>query len=530
MRTLFLSTVICFTLVLNGYAQVKEPQVSESENSIQSIVVQQGSDVSGEGQALLSLFKEDILPSEITLSSEPTITENVTGYKITVPQSVLNNEEKTIIPQYEVLLNRISDFNGYPAFEANFADLSQISPLLQQTMLQNGVKMQQFLYKVVFVPALNISVGQNLTIDKVEMQREGENILSVNQILEKVNITPLMQQKTKIERASGVSQFFLNTPLGALRFNRLTSLIEIPEVNLQTLNLQDLWTIKEMKFSSNISDLSISSMLLPVQEIKANVSLSSKAKKAADTDLIDVTTRGSVKDIRIAQNIPGMTEKLPNYITFDFVVPNIDGSKFQQLSALNQQLLDETLDDKKREEIQEKVNVLTDEVLRTLTLRIKEISLGSEDYSISISGDFSPNEETFDGAMTIVNFDFISPESQVDEKACSAAQQEAEAIMTKMADTQDTSLFNQALAAQQRATSLCEPQEGILEVLRPYLSSAKHSINAKGQTVDVFSLKYNKEGLYLNNILIIPNATKPENVAPLQETNSLEVENEPLIP
>ena len=58
MKYLILSTVLCSAVSVMGYVQ---PAFAAETSSIQSIVVQQGSEVSGEGQALLDLFKKDVL-------------------------------------------------------------------------------------------------------------------------------------------------------------------------------------------------------------------------------------------------------------------------------------------------------------------------------------------------------------------------------------------------------------------------------------------------------------------------------------
>ena len=54
MKYLILSTVLCSAVSVMGCVQ---PAVAAETSPIQSIVVQQGSEVSGEGQALLDLFK-----------------------------------------------------------------------------------------------------------------------------------------------------------------------------------------------------------------------------------------------------------------------------------------------------------------------------------------------------------------------------------------------------------------------------------------------------------------------------------------
>ena len=185
MKYLILSTVLCSAVSVMGCVQ---PAVAAETSPIQSIVVQQGSEVSGEGQALLDLFKKDVLPSELVLSAQPSIAAQESGYVVKVPQSTLPDEQKTVVPEYQVVFNRSSDFNGYPAYEADLTDVAQLSPMLYQLMEQNDMSLQRFSYKIVFVPALNISIGKGLTIDRMVMKHEGKDVLVFDNILEKASV------------------------------------------------------------------------------------------------------------------------------------------------------------------------------------------------------------------------------------------------------------------------------------------------------------------------------------------------------
>ena len=529
MKQLILSTVLCG--VISGIAYI-QPAVAAETSPIQSIVVQQGNEVSGEGQALLDLFKKDVLPSELILSAQPSITTQGMGYVVTVPQSTLPDEQKTVVPEYQVVFNRSSDFNGYPAYEADLTDVAQLSPILYQLMEQNDMSLQRFSYKIVFVPALNISIGQGMTIDRMVMKNEGKDVLVIDKILEKASVTPLPGQMAKVERATGVSQFFLNTQLGSVRMDQLTSLFEIPSVSVNTLSLDDVWWVKEAKLTSQISNLRVASMLLPVQEVSTNVALNTSLKQTADLGRMDMTLNLSFKDIAVAQKIPDLDGKLPTYITLSVLVPNLDVKQVQQIVNLNQEIANEETPPERLAEAEKELDQSVNRLMSQVVVDIKEMALGSEQYSVVLNGALNQKDKTFKGTLTIVNFDFISPEGTVDEKACNDARQDADALMEKMAQSQDNSLFDQTLAAQLKASQLCEAEPGVLDALRPYMVSAKRTLNAKGQTVDTFDVEYNATGLSLNGKPVVSDETDEEVVEQTQTETVIETAepSEPLIP
>lgn len=527
MKRILLSAVFCCAVSTGVMAEAPVPV-----SPIQSIVVQQGSEVSGEGQALLDLFKKDVLPAELTLSAEPTIVPDGTGYVVTVPQSTLADEQKTVVPEYRVVFNRTDDFNGYPAFEADVKDVSYLSPMLSRLMAQNDMTLQQFSYKIGFVPALNISVGQGMTVDGVVMKNEGKDVLVINKILEKASVTPLPGQMAKIERATGVSQFFLNTPLGSVRMDRLTSLFEIPSIPLNTMSLENVWNVKEARMSSDISNLQITSMLLPVQEISTNVALNTTLKQTTDAGRMDMALNLSLKDIAVAQSVDGLTDKIPTYVTMRILLPNLDTRQVRRVIELNQEIADEATSAERQKAAQQELDEAMSRLMEQTVVEIKEAAFGSDQYAVTVNGVLSQKDETFKGTLNIVNFDFISPEGTVDEKACLEARQKADALMEQMAQAQDDSLFDQALSAQMTVSDLCEPQSGLLDALRPYLATAKRSVNARGQTVDQFDVLFNQTGLYLNGTLVMSQESDEKGAEQTQTETVVETvePTAPLIP
>lgn len=499
MKQLILSTVLCSVVSVMACVQ---PVVASETLPIQSIVVQQGNEVSGEGQALLDLFKKDVLPSELVLSAQPSIATQGTGYVITVPQSTLPDEQKTVVPEYQIVFNRASDFNGYPAYETDLTDVAQLSPGLYQLMEQNDISFQRFSYKIVFVPALNISIGQGMTIDRMVMKDEEKDVLVIDKVLEKASVTPLPDQMAKVERATGISQFFLNTALGSVRMDRLTSLLEIPSVPVNALSLDDVWRVKEVKFTSDISNLRVASMLLPVQEISTNMTMNLSSKQTADVGRMDVAMNVALKNIAVAQKIPGLDEKLPTYMTLAVMIPNLDVKQAQQIVRLNQEVANDETAPERLAEAKKELELARNQLISQAVVNVKEMALGSESYSVSLNGVLNQKDETFKGILTVVNFDFISPEGTVDEKACDEARQNADALLEKMAQSQDNSLFDETLAAQMKASQLCEAEPGMLDALRPYMTLAKRTVNANGQTVDQFDVEYNSTGLYVNGKLV----------------------------
>ncbi len=528
MKYLILSTVLCSAVSVMGCVQ---PAVAAETSPIQSIVVQQGSEVSGEGQALLDLFKKDVLPSELVLSAQPSIAAQESGYVVTVPQSTLPDEQKTVVPEYQVVFNRSSDFNGYPAYEADLTDVAQLSPMLYQLMEQNDMSLQRFSYKIVFVPALNISIGQGMTIDRMVMKNEGKDVLVIDKILEKASVTPLPGQMAKVERATGISQFFLNTQLGSVRMDQLTSLFEIPSISLNALSLENIWSVKEARVSSDISNLRITSMLLPVQEVRTNVALNTSFKQTSDMGLMDMTLNLSFKDIAVAQKIPDLDGKLPTYMTLSVSVPNLDVKQIQQIVNLNQEIANEETAPERLTKAEKELDQAMNQLMSQAVVDIKEMALGSEEYSVALNGVLNQKDKTFKGTLTVINFDFISPEGTVDEAACDEARRNADALMEKMAQSQDNSLFDQTLAAQLKASQLCEAEPGVLDALRPYMAPAKRTLNAKGQTVDSFDVEYNSTGLSLNGTPVLSDAVSEEAVEETETTvETAPQPNEPLIP
>ena len=129
-------------------------------------------------------------------------------------------------------------------------------------------------------------------------------------------------------------------------------------------------------------------------------------------------------------------------------------------------------------------------------------------------------------------------QKKIDEKACAAAKQEAEALMNQVEQSKqvENTMLEQVAEAQSKVSQLCEVQGGMFDFLKPYLATAEHSINEKNQTVDVFHLKYNKEGWYLNDQLVFPNKSEMTEDKPKGTVSQTESESDssaalaPLIP
>ena len=531
MKKILLIALLSGCILTIAFAQQNETEKTSSE---QTVVAQQGNEVSGEGQALLELFKKDILSSSVSLSGELKIEPKEKGYLLTIPQSSLteelakeDSEEETVFPEYQIVFNKVSDFNGYPAYEVNLSEVEYLSPMLYKQMKKSGVTVQNFSYKIIFVPALNISVGQGVTINQAEMKQEGAKILVVDQILGKSLVTPLPEQNVKIERATGVEGLFLNLPIGSVRVKEWMSLFEIPSVSLNNLSGEDFWEVGEAKISSYINDLRITSMFLPFQELGTNVSIDVNMSKSSKPGKSDFLTNIYFKDIFVAEETPELSEKFPEYMTISVLIPDIDIKVLRQLIDLNQKVINEKDDQENPSEKQKELESLISLFEKELNIHVNEISFGSKNYSVTLKGLLRAENRTFEGTLNVVNFNFIVPEKKIDEKACAAAKQEAEALMNQVEQSKqvENTMLEQVAEAQSKVSQLCEVQGGMFDFLKPYLATAEHSINEKNQTVDVFHLKYNKEGWYLNDQLVFPNKSemtedKPKGTVSQTESDS----------
>ncbi len=524
MKHIILSTLLCCTVSTIAMAQTTAPAPT---SPVQGVIIQRGNLVSGEGQALLALFVKDVLPKELVLTAEPTIAEQGRGYVVTVPDGTLQDEAKTPVSGYQVVFNRISNFNGYSAFEADMTDVSQISPTLGEMMKQNNVTVDKFSYKISFVPALNMTIGQGTNIDNLVLKDEGKDVLIINKILEKGSVTALPDQMAKVERATGVAQLSLNLPLGSIGMDRLTSLVEIPSIATSALSIQDIWSAKEASFKSNITNLSVVSMFLPVQEVHTNIDFNGGFKQSEEPHHVDVTLNCEIKDIAVAQNLPAFEGKLPTSVTLNAILPNLDVKQFQQIVQLKQEIADEATSEERRSVAQEELDNTIKQLSKNTVLQVKKAAIDADKYSISFDGVLDATTETAKGKLTVVNFDFISPKGQIDKKACADARQKADTLLEQLAQANDNALFEQAMIAQTQASELCEAEPGLLEFLRPYLASARHSVNTKGQTVDVFDLEYNQKGMHVNGQRVVfeeeatPDETQPVDVVTDVETDTV---------
>ena len=116
--------------------------------------------------------------------------------------------------------------------------------------------------------------------------------------------------------------------------------------------------------------------------------------------------------------------------------------------------------------------------------------------------------------MTVTNFDLISPKpAPINEQACKAA-------------------LERMTGQERQLPPQCIQNAGLLAALRPYLPTAQHSVNAKGQSVDIFTIVYTANALTVNGQTVFKadNLTSPQTkeITPLTSKDEVNTKEVPL--
>lgn len=451
---------------------------------------------------ILDVLQNKILPDEVNYNGQFSIKSTASGYVVDVPMSALKTDKSVTFPGFTLNLTKEPDFKKNAQYKVTLTKLNQFSPGLEQLLKQQNVVLSSFLYEAKIVPSLNLMTfqmgkGENLQIKEGNGTDEMIKIASMTGV---DAIEDLSGNNVKANADIALKGISLNHPFLKLQIDSLGANLLVPETVLTNNEMEQITNSPELKTTLKMTGLKASSFFLPIQSISFDADFSMDMKQDMQSKKLDITTIFDAKNVVVSGAPAVLAPKLPTALFFNI---NMKGFTMDELVALGQ--AQNRLREAKsvpftrpealkvmEQDVQNKTNAMKAKT----SFFINKMGVSSDQYAISIRGALFPQQEAFNGTLTITNFDYISPAAQpIDEEACRAASEKwSSVLIEKNGNNQDVEV-QQALRA---AAVVCDDKAGVLDVLRPYIPTAKKVKDDNGKEALQFDIEY-KNGKYLVN-------------------------------
>lgn len=389
--------------------------------------------------------------------------------------TITNPSDSTVPPQ-ELRLTRVDDFAGKPQYKLGSTSLVKWKAVAENYLNDPKLSADTFSEDISWVPDLGLVTNQSLKATNVSVAEEGIN-LTVKSIVSDM-LSTAENDKMNVAGSSDITDMKIVMPNGVIQAPTVTQNMQINGANQTGNILLQLLTAESATSTLNIPILGIGMTALPGQPILAQ--LNNKIV-FADNISMDMT----LSNIKVGKMLLPM---LPDTITSNMTVEGV--SKEMLIAYMNMrdqlnQLPDEEGTEAK--DLEQKLLSAQNQILKSLSLKINKLSLTNPNAGIDVTGivHYAEPAPTVNARVSVTNFDVISPKAPpVDEAACKAALAQTPAPVAGQAPI---------------IPAACAQQSGVLEGLRPFLETAEHTINEKGQPVDTFSIVYSANSLSINN-------------------------------
>ena len=437
---------------------------------------------------LKEMLKDSLMPSFVDYKGDISLTPQEDGYKVNVPLGTVK-DTNNMVPAFSAPVRKVEAKGDDAVYRLSLNKLIQIFPVLAPFLEHYPVTYDSLDFTMDLVP------------DKSYISRASAHtknlVVPVEQNVKLV--FGKIDEEDVIERENDNAKITKNTVLSDIQLSHLFGNVKIDKVLFESFGNSSIEAARKIEVTPSLKDLNQSGSWQAktyVNKVEID-SLFTKAHFGAQTngDLkidddkqVNFTLDMKATDIYVSEQ-PDVPEKvLLNVNLSGFTVDQFMDweaafrafNEVQDLPASNAQ---ETLAMQAYQDLQEKQAAF----LKNFVVKVNEVRLDSDKYTISLKGVGELSKEQFTGTLTVVNFNYLAPEpKKVDEKAC-------QEVMNKVLDG---SLKGDAFEA--AFNEKCNDRKGILDALRPYASTAKRT-TFEGKDALEFDIKFKEDELFVNS-------------------------------
>lgn len=385
----------------------------------------------------------------------------------------ISNPKESAQKPVQIRMVRSGEFMGKPQYKIAHDSWDRYKQEISKYIGQDSVTVNSYSENLTWVPELGILTNQSVKASDIRMQFDDVMVLIKSIISD--SLTRESGDKMDIASMSSTSDLKITTPSITIEIPAETQNLQITNAALSADSTMQVLTASDVRFSSSTPLIAISSPMMPGQTLTAKMDTAGSFTKTFNVE-------STVSDIKMTGNNMIALPLLPKTIAFKMTMDGFSKDLLIAYYNMQNQLNEMDENSPEAQELEKKLNVAEEQLLSTLTININELSVQNDQAGMHLTGQIKYAEPSFNATakLTVTNFDLISPKpAPIDEKACKEALQN----MT---------------GNERRLPPQCIQNAGILEVLRPYLPTAQHSVNEKGQTVDIFTIVYTANSLTVN--------------------------------
>lgn len=385
----------------------------------------------------------------------------------------ISNPKASAQNPVQIRMVRSGEFMGKPQYKIAHDSWDRYKQEISKYLGQDSVTVNSYKEDLVWVPELGILTNQSVKASDIRMQFDDIMVLIKSIISD--SLTRESGDKMDIASMSSTADLKITTPSITIEIPAETQNLQITNAALSADSTMQVLTASDVRFSSSTPLIAISSPMMPGQTLTAKMDTAGSFTKTFNVE-------STVSDIKMTDDNMIALPLLPKTIAFKMTMDGFSKDLLIAYYNMQNQLNEMDENSPEAQELEKKLNVAGEQLLSTLTININELSIQNDQAGMHLTGQIKYAEPSFNATakLTVTNFDLISPKpAPIDEKACKEALQN----MT---------------GNERRLPPQCIQNAGILEALRPYLPTAQHSVNEKGQTVDIFTIVYTANSLTVN--------------------------------
>ena len=440
-------------------------------------------------EKIIEMVERNVMSADVEYNGKPKIEPISGGYEITVPAGKLKNEAKTEVKTFSFPMVEDGKLDNNVRYKIELNKLSEIFPSLEKVINTKNVTHSALNYVGKFVPALNFVESQKLTIDNLNIPVSEMNAsVAVGKIVFD-DISKLLSE-TNVQQKNSLSlnNVKLVHPFASLDIQFLNLDASIPIAPKASNPLEQILKTPQLKQSLTLDGVSLKSALAGNDTASFNLNQSILVNQNQTDFNVDATLNVNIEDISVSKktDLPktvSVNAKLSGFTLVEAMAYSASMDKLSENDVLPESPRKDIIMKKLQADVDKAYANLTDEMV----LNIDEIAIRSDIYNLIFKGKAIVRDESFKGTLQVRNFDYLAPAPKVvDEVAC-------QAVVDKMLSGKIASD-----EFQKQYYEVCEDGSGILEILRPYASTASKVKDSQGKDALLFDIQVNGENVFIN--------------------------------
>lgn len=403
----------------------------------------------------------------------------------------------------QIRMVRSGEFMGKPQYKMSHSSWDRYKQEISKYIGEDTVTINSYKEDLTWVPQLGILTNQSTKASDIRLQFDDIMVFVKSMISD--SLTRESGDKMDIASMSSMTDLKITTPYITIEVPNETQNLQVADSVLSADPTMQALTASDVQFSSSTPLISVTSPIMPGQMLTAKMDTAGSFTKTfnIESTISDIKMTGNNS---IALPMPLLPKTIASKITVDGLSKDLLIAYFNMQNQLNE--MDENSPE--AQELEQKLNAAGDQLLSTVVININELSVQNDQAGMHLAGQIRYAEPSFNATakLTVTNFDLISPKpTPIDEKACKAA-------------------LERMTGNERQLPPQCIQNAGLLEALRPYLPTAQHSVNAKGQSVDTFTFVYTANSLTVNGQTVF----NADNLTPVQTKDSASASKEADMP